>query len=128
MNETTKVLIVAFVSIFLIVQPFLVSGQAVKDPIEKLKWLESADAIANARQAISKKDFRLRAIYGYRLIVPGADESKFDEYREKFGFNPIDGTSDTLLNEEHGRLNRLAFEYAQAYNKEILKFHKSDGL
>ena len=94
------------------------------DSVEKLKWLESANPELDAKNAIDRKDFRLRAIYGYVLSVPGVDQRDYDEYKRTFGFNPIEGTSDSLISGEHARLNQLASEYASRYNKVILNYKK----
>jgi hypothetical protein len=94
------------------------------DPVEKLKWLESANPELDAKKAIDRKDFRLRAIYGYVLSVPGVGQRDYDEYKRTFGFNPIEGTSDSLISGEHARLNQLASEYAFRYNKVILNYKK----
>jgi hypothetical protein len=94
------------------------------DFVEKLKWLESANPELDAKNAIDRKDFRLRAIYGYVLIVPGLDQRDYDEYKKTFGFNPIEGTSDSLISSDHARFNQLASEYAFRYNKVILNHKK----
>jgi len=91
---------------------------------EKLRWIESANPNLDARQAIERKDFRLRAIYGYTLIIPGVDQKNYDEYKIKFGFKPIEGTSDHFVSAEHARLNQLAYKYAQKYNEVILNYYK----
>ena len=98
------------------------------DPVEKLKWLESANPELDAKRAIDRKDFRLRAVYGYILLAPGVDQRDYNEYKKTFGFNPIEGTSDSLINGEHARLNRLASEYAFRYNKVILNYKKKEKL
>ena len=94
------------------------------DSVEKLKWLESANPELDAKNAIDRKDFRLRAIYGYVLSVPAVDQRDYDEYKKTFGFNPIEGTSDSLISSDHARLNQLASEYALRYNKVILKYKR----
>lgn len=94
------------------------------DLVEKLRWIESANPDLDARQAIKRKDFRLRAIYGYSLIVPGVEQTNYVEYQKKYGFNPIEGTSDSLVNAEHARLNQLAYTYAEKYNEVILNYNK----
>ena len=86
----------------------------------QLTWLLKADPIQDARMAFNDGDYRLRAIYGYALIVPGITESKVSDYENLYGLNPIVGTSDSLFNEENGKLNKLAFEYARKYTKECI--------
>jgi len=98
------------------------------DPVEELKWLESANPELDAKRAIDRKDFRLRAVYGYVLSVPGVDQRNYDEYKKTFGFNPIEGTSDSLISPEHARLNQLASEYAFRYNKVILNYKNKEKL
>ena len=83
----------------------------------QLTWLLKADPIQDARMAFNDGDYRLRAIYGYALIVPGITESEVSDYENLYGLNPIVGTSDSLFNEENGKLNKLAFEYARKYNR-----------
>ena len=116
--------------IFLVLVSFMaLSSNAIaqeqkNDLVEKLRWIESANPDLDARQAIKRKDFRLRAIYGYSLIVPGVEQTNYDEYQKKYGFNPIEGTSDSLVNAEHARLNQLAYRYAEKYNEVILNYNK----
>jgi len=88
--------------------------------IDKLRWLEEANPIQDARQASNQGDHRLRAVYGYTLVIPGVNEKEHAEYRNKYGVNPIEGTSDSLINDEHARLNKLAYDYAMQYNKIII--------
>jgi hypothetical protein len=91
------------------------------DEVSLLKWLDNADPERDARSALEKHDFRLRAVYGYALIVPGVDTSSYGQYEKKYGFNPIMGTSDVRRSAEHARLNKRAYDYALRYNRTILK-------
>jgi len=88
--------------------------------VETLKWLEAADPVSDATNALKQKDRRLRAVFGYTLLIPGTDPGKFMEYRKNYGLNPIEGTSDVIENKEHAKLNNLAIEYAKLYNGTIL--------
>ncbi len=75
MNKFTNYFVIAAVLISLIVQSLsAVAQEKNMGPIEKLKWLESADAQADARKAILNRDYRLRAVYGYSLVVPGTEK------------------------------------------------------
>ena len=103
---------------------YAIAGEVSPDPVEKLKWLESANPEMDAKKAIAEKDFRLRAIYGYVLMIPGVNQEDWIEYEKTYGLNPIEGTSDSLINEEHARLQKLASEYALKYNKVILNHKK----
>lgn len=85
-----------------------------------LSWLDDADPVLDARMALDKGDNRLRAVHGFSLILPGVPSEKYSDVKEKYGFKVIEGTSDYILSEEHGRLNALAIEYSEKYNQEIL--------
>jgi hypothetical protein len=111
-----------FTSLFSIYFIFIgaVQSQGI-DNLSKLKWLDNANPVQDAEKAISDGDLRLRAIYGYSLIVPGIERDEYDEYEKKHGFNPIAGTSDSLETSEHARLQHIASEYCLKYNNVILK-------
>ena len=88
--------------------------------ILQLQWLEKANPVNDAKEAISNGDFRLRGVYGFTMILPGVGDDRF-KYEKTPGINPIEGTSDGLINDEHARLNDLALKYAEQYNQVILK-------
>jgi hypothetical protein len=111
-------------SIYLVMFSYAIAGEVSADPVEKLRWLESANPEIDAKKAIAGKDFRLKAIYGYVLMIPGVNQEDWIEYEKTYGLNPIEGTSDSLINEEHARLQKLASEYASKYNKVILDYEK----
>ena len=92
--------------------------------IEGLKWVEKADPIKDAEQAIMKKDFRFLGISGRGTTVPGLPEEAYWEYTKKYGVNVIKGTSDVIWGDEHLRLIRIAEKYAMKYNQ-ILFEHLS---
>ena len=111
----------SLVTISFIFFSFCATAQEQKvDQVAKLKWLDSANPVLDAKKAIKKGDYRLRAIFGYAVKVPGIDQGKYEDYKKIYGFNPIEGTSDALVSSEHVRLQHLASEYALKYNKVIL--------
>ena len=85
-----------------------------------LTWLKTADPQTDATQALKQNDKRLMAVYGYTLHIPGTKPENFTEYQNTYGLKPIEGTSDMIESEEHGKLNALAFKYAKQYNNIIL--------
>ena len=97
----------------------LVTGNA--SNVEGLKWLVNADPTADAKKALEEDDIRLKAVYGYTLYIPGTKPEQFDNYKNKYGIVPIEGTSDVIKNEKHEKLNSLAIEYAKQYNRMIIK-------
>ena len=52
-------------------------------------------------------------VRGYTWTIPGTEESKKFEYREKYGVKLLEGTGDVILGSEHGHLIKLATEYAK---------------
>ena len=96
--------------------------------IEKLKWIETASPESDAQKAIAQKDFRLRAVYGFTVIIPGVDQKDYDGVKQTYGIKPIEGTSDYNIDSEHATLNRLASEYASKYNSVILKHNEKKNV
>ena len=84
-----------------------------------IESIQDADPVLDAKLAIKQKDFRLAAIYGYSLTVPGLKNTGLAyEHPEKVWI--IEGTSDNKQTE----LNHLAAKYAETYNGIILKYVK----
>ena len=96
------------------------AAAAERDQVEQLRWVEKADPIADASAAVARNDFVLLGIRGYTWTIPGVDEAKKFEYREKYGMRLIEGTDDVVLGPEHLRLIGLSRGYAERYNQYVL--------
>lgn len=92
-----------------------------RDDIEKLRWVEKADPIIDAKQAIKKNDFRLLAVSGYTVFLPSVSAERQSEYQKKYSVRIIEGTTDGPTGKTHSRLNALATRYAEKYNRYLLK-------
>ena len=92
--------------------------------VQSLRWLEKADPVVDATTALAKGDHRLRAVYGLGVTIPGTDRMAFESFKQNYGINEIAGTTDALLNGEHGRLVQLAIRYAEIYNQHIIRAYK----
>jgi hypothetical protein len=88
--------------------------------VAQLRWLETANAVADADRALTSGDHRLMAVHGYSLMIPGVDGRRYFDYEQRFGVRPIAGTSDFIEGPEHMRLVQLAHRYAQGYNTRVL--------
>lgn len=88
--------------------------------VAKLRWVEHADPIVDAQNALASNDHRLVGVYGYVVSIPGVEMSQWLTYQQRYGLRAIEGTSDALEGEEHARLVRKATEYAEHYNKHVL--------
>jgi hypothetical protein len=90
----------------------------------ELRGLKIEEAAADARKAAAAKDYRLLAVKGYTIEVPGAgdDVSKLEK---EYGIRVLSGTSDAVRGEEQRRLNANARDYARKYNETILSIGKA---
>ena len=101
-----------------------ISGEQPNDEVKKLRWIETASPKNDAERAMEQKDYRLRALYGYSLVIPGVAQEDYERIKKLYGINPIEGTSDSFKSPEQARLNKLAYEYALIYNNFILQHKK----
>ncbi|WP_166423427.1 hypothetical protein [Paraglaciecola sp. 20A4] len=87
-----------------------------------LSWVNDADPLADAQQAIASSDFRLLAFSGRVVSIPGIDLSKLtlDVLQRQCGYRTIKGTGDTLRIGEQTSLRSKAHDYAVIYNQHIL--------
>jgi hypothetical protein len=86
----------------------------------KLRWVQTADPIADAKTATAKGQVKLLAVYGYTWSIPGTKEQERFELQRKFGVQFVEGTSDALEDAEHERLTKQVVAYASAYNRYLL--------
>jgi len=98
--------------------------------VKVLRWVDSADPIADAKAALKRGDHSLRSVYGFTTTIPGTDPIQFEHLKLQYGAVPIEGTSDDLEGEEHHRLVQKSIRYAESYNRYVLTQFKpaiSDG-
>jgi hypothetical protein len=100
--------------------PLAVAQHLPPDDVQLLRWVETADPVADAKKAAASNDFRLLAVHGYTWTIPGVSEDKKFEYEGKYGLRMIEGTSDVVMGPEHERLIRAATQYAKRYNSQVL--------
>ena len=122
MKNKHILILVIFSGIFFLGLSFAAANELQKDNIEKLRWIESASPENDAKKAIERNDFRLKAVYGYSIEIPGVSPEDQAKARYFYGIDVISGTSDSLVDKEHARLNKLAIEYAEKYNHYILRY------
>jgi hypothetical protein len=85
---------------------------------DAMKSLDLANAEADARRAYALKDYRLLAINGFTLEVPGTSDT--DAARSRYGVKIIEGTSDALCSTEQGNLIKKSRAYAEKYNQTMI--------
>lgn len=86
-------------------------------PVEQLKWLEatSAEQAFERDRAGGKQSFYV--IYGYSQQIVGIGNINYFRCYRGVELVAMDGTSDVVVNEEHGRLIDLAYAFADQYNQ-----------
>ena len=91
-------------------------------PVTLLQWVDRADVKADFRRNVEERhDMRFVAVNGIASnIIPGADSALI----RKFGFWTIAGTGDAVLSDEHERLVRRAFHYAEEYDSMLLDYFR----
>ncbi|QHJ11836.1 hypothetical protein FX988_02072 [Paraglaciecola mesophila] len=87
-----------------------------------LSWVQGADPLSDARQAIKANDLRFLAFAGRAIAIPGVNLAEYPiEYLEQHcGYRTLKGTGDTLRVGEQTSLRSLAHDYAIVYNQTIL--------
>lgn len=92
------------------------------DTQRQLMNCEHADVAHEVEKALVHKDYRMLAILGVGLIIPGKKENKevYATYTKTYGYKTIEGTSDEYSDGEDLLLQVNAYDYAEAYNKLML--------
>lgn len=96
----------------------------------QLNALSVRDPLEDAAKAFRSGDYRLVAILGVGLNVPGVQidsSTRLVGSMQKIGMKTISGTSDAFVNERHERMNAKAHEYAKAYNAQMLILLTTNG-
>jgi len=84
----------------------------------QIEALESADPAADVNRAIAAGDLRFVGVIGVALIVPGAPD--WVHVTPQGHVRYIPNTSDAFESEEHARLQQIAYNYAEKYNRILL--------
>jgi hypothetical protein len=92
--------------------------------VKELRWVGKADPIADAKTALAQGRHSLRGIYGLGLSVPHSLADLPAKFSAAYGVDPIRGTTDGLLSDEHAFLVGQAAQYARAYNDYILTHYR----
>ncbi len=89
---------------------------------QKLQWVKDANPQQDAQKAIAAGDLRMMGLVQRSILIPGVALDKINHYQQKCGVKLIDGVSDTVLNNNHLKLMKMAHQYALQYNA-IIKLH-----
>lgn len=91
------------------------------DTLANLRKLASSDPGKDFAAARANRDFRLLAMMGYAMTVPGVPDYK-QKYSELVGVKLIRGTTDAITSSEQRRLQDAVQNYAEKYNKLVVNY------
>ena len=86
------------------------------DSVEKLAWLDDADAEEVFRSDLRSNRLRFFVVEGYTSEIPGVGRMRHLRCYHRVALTTIEGTSDAIESPEHRRLNQLARDFAATYN------------
>ncbi len=91
------------------------------DYIERLSWVESADAKQDAKAAIAKQDYRLYVMSGRGQRTPGLSADQMLDLKQRCGTKYVPGSTDVVKDDEQLRLLEQLDSYAEEYNQIVAK-------
>ncbi|RYG93927.1 MAG: hypothetical protein EON58_17345 [Alphaproteobacteria bacterium] len=74
------------------------------------------------RKAIKKHNLRFLGVAGYSVSIPGVPDEYDNPLVKKRGVHVIAGTSDYRQSDEHDRLQSVAADYAERYNRLLMAY------
>lgn len=91
-----------------------------KKVLQQMQWLKTANAEKFANNAIRHKNFKLYAISGRNIRIPGISTQQKNKLKSQCTIVTIKGTGDTFYSQKHLKLRKLAAKFALQHNKLIL--------
>jgi hypothetical protein len=92
-----------------------------KKAVESLLWLEDADPMKSAAEALEKGDKRLMAMASRATVLPGIETELISKAKSICGIRYLEGSTDTVFGETHLKFIQRASDYAAAYNKIVIE-------
>jgi hypothetical protein len=83
--------------------------------------VKNANPNSDFQKALQKNDYRFIGISGQGYLIPGIEEGTINILVKKHGFKIIAGTSDKI-NLGYPPLQSIAYNYAEKYNSDLLKY------
>ena len=90
-----------------------------------LKSLNTQNPEKDVYANLTNQDLRFICICGYACYAPGVEKADL-ALTKKYGTRCLDGTSDVVEGDEHGKLIETARTYAEKYNNALLMKLKSE--
>jgi hypothetical protein len=92
-----------------------------KKAVESLLWLEDADPVQSAAEALEKGDIRLMVMATRANTLPGIETELISKAKSICGIRYLEGSTDTVFGETHLKFIQRASDYAATYNKIVIQ-------
>ena len=90
--------------------------------VSLLRWLDTADPVADAKRAIDQGRPALLTLGGRGASLPGIAPERQSRLTLKCPLRPLRGATDTVRGDSHLRYLQRARDYAARYNRAMLAF------
>jgi hypothetical protein len=87
-----------------------------------LKWVDTADPVADAKRAVAEKRPVLFILGGRGALAPGISPELTSTLSVKCPVQMLPGATDTVHGDTHLNYLQRARAYAEKYNRELLAF------
>lgn len=96
--------------------------ETIHPQVQALLWVNSANSITDAKQAISNKEFIFLAsdLRG-KIIIPGLTETQ-QHLAIKQGYRTQEGMGDLIISEQHQALRQQFLDYATQFNQLLANY------
>ena len=91
-------------------------------PIAALNWLAQADVEADVANALSENDYRLWAIAGRGMKIPGLTDEQITLAQTQCQTRMMPGMGDVITDPEHKTWWNKGRDYAKSYNQRMLAY------
>ena len=96
--------------------------QETTSPIGALSWLEQVDVDTDIAHALSENDFRLWAIAGRGMKIPGLSDEQITQAETQCQTRMMPGMGDVITDPEHKKWWNKGRDYAKSYNQRMLAY------
>ena len=91
-------------------------------PIATLNWLAQADVEADVANALSENDYRLWAIAGRGMKIPGLTDEQITQAQSQCQTRMMPGMGDVIADPEHKKWWNKGRDYAKEYNQRMVVY------
>jgi len=93
-----------------------------RNAVALLKWVDTADPVADAKRAVAEKRPVLLILGGRGAPAPGVSPELRSSLSAKCPVQVLPGATDTVHGNTHLNYLQRARDYAEKYNRELLPF------